>query len=511
MAVGFLLSGVALGPLGANLIQKTQLIDGLGHIGLMIFIFAVGLEMPFHRIKSLYKYIFGLGTAQVVLTTGILYLILRNFFYLETALILSIALSFSSTAIIVQTLSERNETTGQVGRKAFSILLFQDIAAICLFVYLGCKFSINVSTNELAIRFLLGISALSISSYILYKISQKIFSFCPQTGMILPFILFTIFFFSWITEIAGISSELGPFVAGITLATTNWRHHISTDVHPFLSIFLPAFFISTGSELQTVPSLESFPWIIGLLFSLLLIKTSALLISVFFLKMHNKNSFPLSVLISGCSEFFLMIMPSIKILVGEKIASVMFLTSLLSMIMTPIIFSFAKKFFPCDLEKDSETKMGSIIIVGFGKVGQSIAYILEKNFISFTIIDYKESAVHHAHKLGFPTLKGNICDIDFLKKSDIHNAKLCLLTFSKMNTASLIRNLRNTFPDLSLCAKVKNNSEAEKLVGLGTQIVLPETTQSGMQMASNALSTLGFSEEHVQKMIHLRTSPRFFE
>jgi Kef-type K+ transport system membrane component KefB/voltage-gated potassium channel Kch len=511
LAVGFLLCGIALGPLGANLIKKTELTNGMGHTGLLIFIFAVGLEMPFHRIKSLYKYIFGLGMTQVVLTSAVLYTILRNFFYTETALILAISFSFSSTAIIVQILSERNETTGQVGRRAFSILLFQDIAAICLFVYLGCKFCTNAPAQEMITRALLGVCILSLSSYILYRLSQKIFYFYPQTGVVLPFILFVIFFFSWITEFFGISAELGPFVAGITLATTSWRHHISNDIHPFLSVFLPAFFINMGSDLLTIPGIKSLPWIIGSISSLIVVKAVTLLIIISSFRMNSKNDFPLSVLISGCSEFFLMIMPTIKNLVGEEIASGMFLTSLISMIITPVLFFFAKKLFPYDLEKDPKGKIGSIVIFGFGRVGKSVAYILEKNFISFTVIDYKDSAIEEAQKLGFQTLKGNVRDIEFLKKSGINSAKLCLLTFSKSNTPSLVRSLRNIFPELSLCVKIKNENEAEKLVGLGTQIVLPETTQSGMQMASNALSALGFSEAHVQRMIHLRSEPRFFE
>lgn len=510
-SVGFILCGIVLGPLGVGIIHKTELINGLGHVGLMIFIFAVGLEMPFHRIKSLYKYIFGLGLAQLSITTFILYIFLNRFFYAETAIIIAIALSFSSTAIIVQTLSERNETTGQIGRKAFSILLFQDIIAILLFVYIGCRFTTQLPKEKMMIQAMLGVLALCGSSYILYQSSKKILSFYPSRSIILPFILFVIFFFSWITAISGISPELGPFVAGIVLATTKWRHHIGTDIHPFLSVFLPAFFINIGSELSVLPHIQSLPLIIGSILALLIIKTIAMMTSLSILKMQNKDRFSLSILIAGCSEFFLMIIPSIKKIIGQEMADEMFLIAISSMIMTPFFFSFAKSFFPSNIEKDKVVKMGSVIIVGFGKVGQSVAYILEKNFISFTVIDYKDSAVELSKTKGFPTLKADILDIDLLKKSNMNSSKICLLTFSKMSHASMVRNLRNIFPQLSLCAKVTSEIEAEKLVGLDTQIVFPESTQSGMQMASHTLRLLGFSEDHVQKMIHLRSEPRFIQ
>lgn len=509
-AVGFLLSGIALGPIGLNLLKNPSLLDHMGHIGLMIFMFIVGLEMPLNRIKSLYKSIFGLGFLQVAITTGLFYAVLNSFFHNRTAFIVSLALSFSSTAIIIETLSERSEKTSKVGRKALSILIFQDIAAILLFVYLGIIFPSPYTTHSIY-SMIFGAVGLCVTTYIMHNITCKIFSYSSQISVTVPFVLFLVFFFTWITHQSGLSDELGPFVAGIILASTHWRHQITADIHPFFSVFFPLFFVSTGASIHHLPSLSTMPWIFVSLLLIIAIKMFGMLLALSFFKIEKEQRLALAALTTGCSEFVLIVLPSLRPVLGIDIANGIFFSVIVSMVLTPLFFSWAKKMMPKKNQSSSDIKIEPVVVVGFGTVGKSVAHILETNMIPFTIIDYKQTAVNQALEKGFLAMHGNINDMDFIKRATISDAKTLLLTFSKKNTPTLVRHLRSMMPLVSLCVKINKDEEAEQLIGLGAQIVFPETTRLGIQMVSHALKNIGFSEDNVEKMIHIKKERNVFE
>jgi Kef-type K+ transport system membrane component KefB len=509
LGIGYLLSGIILGPLGVGLFQKTDLLNILSHVGLLLFLFTVGLEIPFHRIRALKRYIFGFGFVQVFLTTAILATGLSFFLPFSTALILSIALSFSSTAIVVQLLSERHELTTYLGRTALSILLFQDIIAILMFVYLGFSESGDGAGGEALLKsgagFLLSLGL----GFVIAKTTERALALYRYSEFITAFVILVVLSFSILTESFHLSSELGAFIAGIAMASTHWRHQISTELHPFRTLFLAIFFIVMGLEIQVWPDMASWGWIVLGVVGITALKAFVVMGCAWWFEMQGALS--LGVLIGGCSEFLFMILPSQAPVLGVKMTNGVLVMGFVSMVITPFLFLLSKKFGASRATHQTIKDRHPVVVAGFGHIGQTIARILEHNFIPFVIIDYDKNALDKARELNYKVIEGDARDIEFLKRIKIYEAKVFLITFGHLvQTADVVRGLRRKFPELVICVQVRDYNEAARFSGLGVYVIIPESIESGMQMAAVTLQCLGFSQDYAQKMAHFPQNPLFF-
>jgi Kef-type K+ transport system membrane component KefB/voltage-gated potassium channel Kch len=509
IAIGYLLSGIVLGPLGFGLFEKTPFLSILGQVGLLLFLFTVGLEIPFHRIRALRRYIFGFGLVQVFATSGVLFSITQFLMPWDTALILSIALSFSSTAVVVQLLSERYELTTQSGRTALSILLFQDIVAIGLFMMMGLSAAQNTDIWSAVGKGAFGL-VLSVGlGFLLTRVTEKALGLYRYSEYITSFVILMLLGFSFLTEWFHLSSELGAFIAGIAMASTHWRHQISIELHPFRTLFLALFFIVMGLEIQAWPPLSSLGWILSGLIGISAIKVGIVMGCARWFQMQGGLS--LGLLMGGCSEFLFMLVPSLKPILGAETCDGLLLMGLASMVITPMLFLVCKKMLSPKKGCEAGAHRQAVVIAGFGHVGQTIARILEHNFISFVIVDYDQSALDRARESNYPTLYGDARDIEFLKRMKIYESKVLLITFGHLTTAAdIVRTLRRKFPDLSVCVQVRDYQETGPFMGLGAHLVVPESIESGMQMASMTLQCLGFSKDYSQKMAHFPAKPVFF-
>ena len=509
IAIGYLLSGIVLGPLGFRFFEKTAFLSILGQVGLLLFLFTVGLEIPFHRIRALKRYIFGFGLVQVVATSSLLFAVTQFFMPWQTAFVLSIALSFSSTAVVVQLLSERSELTTQSGRTALSILLFQDIVAIGLFMMMGLSAVENSDPWAGVGKGVFGL-ALSVGlGFLLTTVTEKALGLYRYSEYITTFVVLSLLGFSFLTEWFHLSSELGAFIAGIAMASTHWRHQISIELHPFRTLFLALFFIVMGLEIQAWPPVHALGWIVGGLIGISAIKIGVVMACAWWFRMQGGLS--LGLLMGGCSEFLFMLVPSLKPVLGGEITDGLLLMGLASMVITPMLFLVCKKMLTPKKGCESTAHRQAVVIAGFGHVGETIARILEHNFISFVIMDYDQSALDRANENNYPTILGDARDIEFLKRIKIYEAKVFLITFGHITTsADIVRALRRKFPDLSVCVQVRDYQETTPFMGLGAHLVVPESIESGMQMASMTLQCLGFSKEYSQKMAHFPSKPVFF-
>ncbi|MBM3631948.1 MAG: hypothetical protein FJX00_03120, partial [Alphaproteobacteria bacterium] len=196
---------------------------------------------------------------------------------------------------------------------------------------------------------------------------------------------------------------------------------------------------------------------------------------------------------------------------GQETTDGLLLMGLASMVITPMLFLVCKKMLTPKKGCESTAHRQAVVIAGFGHVGETIARILEHNFISFVIMDYDQTALDRANENSYPTILGDARDIEFLKRIKIYEAKVFLITFGHIATsADIVRALRRKFPDLSVCVQVRNYQETTPFMGLGAHLVVPESIESGMQMASVTLQCLGFSKEYSQKMAHFPSKPVFF-
>lgn len=509
VAIGYLLSGILLGPLGIGLFSKTTFINTLSQVGILLFLFTVGLEIPFHRIRALKRYIFGLGLAQVCVTSLGFTAILSFFLPFSVSVLLAISLTFSSTAVVVQLLSERYELTTHLGRTALSILLFQDIVAIFVFVYLGFYNAESASSWITIVKSGGGFFISIALGFGLALVTERILSMYRYSEFITAFVILTVLIFSIITEWFHLSSELGAFIAGMAMASTHWRHQISSELHPFRTLFLAIFFIAMGLEIYQWPDLVSFLWILGGLLGVMVLKTLTIVLCMKTLKFQG-SSWQLGILMGGCSEFLFMILPLMAPHLGRTMTNNFLVMGFLSMILTPFLFLILRKIIAARAPREIFSDSHSVMIAGFGHVGQTISRILEHNFISFLVVDHDISAVEKARESHYQTVHGDVRDIDFLKKIKVFESKVLLITFGHLFTSvELVKALKRKFPHLSICIQVKDYHDASRFAGLGVHVIVPEAIESGIHMASLTLQFLGFSSDFIQKMVHFPQKPSF--
>lgn len=509
LSLGYMLSGILLGPLCLGLVHKTVFIETFSQVGLLIFLFAVGLEIPLHRIWSLKRYIFGFGLVQVALTSVLLSLALGFFFPLATALILGISLSFSSTALVVQLLSERFEMTSHLGRTSLSILLFQDITAIFIFVYLGLIKEIHTTLPILILgKSLFGLVLIGALGFGLSRLTERTLALYRCSEFITAYVILLVLSLSLLTEFFHISLELGAFVTGMAMAGTQWRHQIGTEIHPLRILLLSLFFITLGFEIEHWPSWQNLISIILSGVGMTAIKTG---IFVGISKVFGlKNSLVLASLMAGGSEFLFMIVPMLRQDLGPEWTNGLLIMGFVSMLTTPFFFFLAKKFSKPHSIGEPITDRPAVIIAGFGKVGQTIAGLLDHNFISFRVVDYDQDALAQAQKLHYSVVQGDVRDLDFLKKIKIYEAKVLLITFGHLAPCiHLVRSLRRKFPHLAICVEVHEYHQAMEFSGMDVQVVFPETIEAGSHMACLAFQALGFSQDHSQKMVLFPKRPQF--
>ena len=528
LAVGYLLAGMLMGPSVLGILEKTSFFKILGHIGILLFLFTVGLELPLHRLRSMKRYIFGLGGIQVFLSAiligigGALLYEKQNSFVVLT--IISLAFAFSSTAIIIQLLSEKFELTTHLGRSAIAILLLQDIVAIGVFVFLDIiETQSDTSNLWFSLLYIVFGIALTIGiARLITWITIKLFSRYRYSEFTTVFVLLCVVGMSAFTEKFQLSPELGAFVVGVALAGTHWRHQISSEIHPFRTIFLAFFFIVMGLEINIPSYVHYLRWLPSLtisFFFILFIKGLVVFFGARIFRLNWKIALKLGVLMAGCGEFLFMILPSPFLMekLGKDVVNTILTLAFLSMVATPFLFHSMKylmgwlnKETKPEYERIPEIK-NQVIVVGFGRVGETVARILEHNFISFLIIDYDILRIKKAQKEHFPVIHGDARDFEFLKKKGIQKAKVLLITFGHMQTAvELVRSLRYKFPELAICVQVKDYHHASRFVGLGAHVIVPERIESGIQMASLTLQFLGFSSEYAQKMVYFSQTPTFF-
>ncbi len=523
-AIGYLLGGMVLGPSFLDIFKPGPFLETLSHIGILIFLFTVGLEMPFYRLQSLKKYILGMGAIQVFLTTAVLMGVLTLFpWMISSSLvflgIFTISLSFSSTAIIVQVLSDRFELTTSLGRLSLSILLFQDIIAIFIFVYfdvLDGFFHASTSMLQCVGLSLGGCFVAAGGAYGITWLTKKLFPIYRYSEFILAFIFLAVIGMSLLTEYFHLSLELGAFLMGMVLAGTTWRHQMSVDLHGIRTIFFAIFFIVIGLKINVMACLSIWPWIVGGMIGLFCAKSLVMLFIGVLWRLKRDTLIKLSILISGCSEFLFIIFhqPLMKKYFAPSIIDGCLMMVFLSMITTPVLFSLCNKYLlylkKKNLHEDKEVPHQKVVISGFGHVGKTVARLLERNFIPFMIIDYDLLRVQAAKTEKYEAICGDIRDIEFLKKIDIQYARVLIITFGHLNASvELVKMLRQKFPALHVCVQVHDYGQANRFAGLGAHLIVPESVDVGIRIASLTLQFLGFSERYSREMTNFPQKPLF--
>ncbi|MBU4537381.1 MAG: monovalent cation:proton antiporter-2 (CPA2) family protein [Weeksellaceae bacterium] len=513
--IGFILGGIIIGPFGLKLTGRDS--DDIMHateFGVVMLLFLVGLEMEPKKFWKIRKKILGMGLSQMLITMTALFLV----FYLadwrpDHALVAAVCFALSSTAIVLQTLKEKNIFRTEAGESSFSILLFQDISVIPILALLPVLAKRPEDhEHQLLLQYLPDwLQPFSIILGVLLLIFLGKFIFVPflryvsRSGMnelLTASSLFLIIGVSELMASAGLSPALGAFLAGVMLANSEFRHELESQIEPFKGLLLAVFFVSVGATINFYVIMQDPMFIFTTTVVVLLIKFMVLLGIGKFFGLKTDQNFLVAFALSQIGEFaFVLINYSTNLyLLNPQLNAQLMAITAISMCVTPVVLIINEKFLEPkfmtveeDLSDDSEPiKKRKIIIVGFGHFGSTVGRLLHVNGIQATVLDNDSQRVNLLKSNRFKVYFGDATKPGILRSAGAETADLLILCLDNPEKNKLILEYaRKNFPQLKIFVRAKNRLDAYDFYNNGVDNIYRETLGTAVDMAVDILKATG--------------------
>lgn len=521
--LGYLAVGAIIGPYSLGVVPDAEGVRHVAELGVIFLLFTIGLELSFERLKVFSKWIFGLGSVQVVfcaLAIGFIAYTWGN--SLETAIVIGLCLALSSTAMTMQILSERGEIATPAGRITFSVLLFQDLAVVPVLILvsvLGDGGSSNVwlSVSMSILKALIVVGVIvGVGRYalrFLFRTASQTHSVDVFTAMT----LLTVFATSLATGMAGLSMALGAFLAGLLLAETEFRHQIEAEIEPFKGLLLGLFFMSVGMSLNFALAFERGIWVVLSVIGLIVLKTAITFGCALLFRLPIGPALRAALLLSEGGEFAFVVIGQATLTYGlmdEAVGQFMVVVAGLSMLLTPVLAILAKRVEAIwvkpgtDLNIDdalnvSESSLGGhVIIAGFGRVGRAVAAVLKSEAIPYLALDTETRNVKSQRENGEPVYVGDAAKADLLVRAGIDNAAAVLITMDNAQAAiGTVETIKQRWPHLPILVRAKDVSHSDDLAKLGVTNIVPETLEASLQLSGHVLCALGYPREDANACI----------
>lgn len=519
--LGYLVAGAAIGDHGLGYVthHSTEL---LAEFGVVFLLFAIGLELSFERLKAMRKYVFGLGSLQVIITATVVSGAVVMFSGSNAAaIIIGGGLALSSTAIVLQVIEESGNQSGQVGRISLAILLQQDFIVVPLLVIVPILAGKSDSSvfGALSMSFLKAIIALLVIFVSGRLLLRPLFALIApdkskNSELFIAATLLIVLSAAWSTEYLGLSLALGAFVSGILVAETEFRVQAEESIYPFKGLLLGLFFMSVG---MTIDVMEIYSELYKILiFSISLIVVKALIISGLCMLFGFSKSVSLhaGLLLSQSGEFAFILfnLGMSNEIIDPGIGKILLLVVTCTMALTPLLSFLGEKLaamledesYPSPLKSLTSGAVDlkeHVIIAGFGRVGKMVARVLEAENINYIAIDLNEAIVNEEVANGFPIFRGDIAQINTLTAAGSDRAKTIVLAVNnEVTIKKSSKIISSTFPDISIIVQSKDLRSSSDLYESGVTIIVPEAYETGLQLGGAILKTLGISEYEISRI-----------
>lgn len=502
--LGYLAAGCAIGPYGLELVQDVESIMRFAELGVVLMLFAIGLELDVKRLWEMRRAVFQGGSLQMALCGALLAGLFGALgLSWRGALVAGLALALSSTAIAVQSMKERNLLPTPIGRTGFSILLFQDIAAIPLIgiVPLLAHGGLEAAVDPFAIvRVFSAIAAVIVVGRFLIR---PVLRAVAKSGLREVFTAFALLVVAGVAQLmaaAGVSMALGAFLAGVLLASSEYRHALETDIEPFRGLLMGLFFIAVGMSID-FGLLSRGPLLIALLvFALLALKGAVLGLISSPLGVAREQRWLLAALLAQAGEFAFVLLGAARearVLPGEWDARLTLVVAL-SMLLTPLLLlahdrmaarraSRQSAHFDAIPGQDTE-----VLIAGFGRFGQIIGRLLFASGVRATVLDHDPDQIELLRKFGFRIFYGDATRLDLLQAAGAGQAKLLVNAIDDQDDSlKLVDLVREHFPQLAIVARARNVTHYLELRARGVSLAERETFESALRAGRSALQALG--------------------
>ena len=515
--LGYLAAGAIIGPWGLGVVPHAEATLDFAELGVVLLLFLVGLELEPSRLWALRQPVFGLGGAQVLLTgvvlTGIAQWQGQSW---QAATVVGFGLAMSSTAIVLAWLGERGELSSPSGRRAFAILLFQDLAVIPLIALLPLLAPEKMGAANawgLAGKGVAAIVLVIVVSRVLVRPLLKVVARYGGREIFTGAALLVVLGAALLMETIGLSMSLGAFLAGVLLADSEFRHELEADVEPFKGLLLGLFFMAVGMSANLAYFAAHPLPVLGVAIGLMLIKALLLWAITGATGIGNEDARRIAVLLAQGGEFAFVLFTAAQtagILAGET-AQFLVLAVTISMLLAPLSFVAHERLLARWLERRKPPEFDTIdgpgnpvIIAGYGRYGQIVSRVLRMAGIPFTALEVSYQQVDFVRRFGNKVYYGDASRLELLESAKTRDAKLFVLAIddveASVKTAALVR---KHFPDLPILARARNRVHAYRLLDLGIESIERETLLSSLETARQALVQLGLDAAQAARAVEI--------
>jgi len=519
LVLGYLVAGVMIGPGILGLISGSKQVHNIAELGVVFLLFTIGLELSVDRLKVIRNQIFGVGTAQVVVTSVVIASIAWSVgFTLLTAVIIGGGLALSSTAVVLQLLSERGELASRRGRLTFAILLLQDLAVVPLLALVPA-FAGQGDDTVTALLWTLGKALLLLAGVAVFGrfVVRPLFRAVAvgrSSELFAAVTLAVLLGMAWLTGTFGLSLAIGGFLAGLLLAETEYRHQVAADIQPFRGLLLGLFFMTVGISLDLGIIIENTLLVLGLLAGLIVLKTLITMVLCRISGVSIAMSLNTAMVLSQAGEFgfVLFALAGGFGLLEAREATILGAVIALSLALTPglawlgnrlnkrLEAQFAER--QEDMRAESADLKDHVIIAGFGRVGQSVVKTLTAAGIPYAAVEFEPTRVAEARAQGLSVHYGDASRVDVLEALGADRARAAVIILDNATAAERVVNLlHQRFPKLTIYVRARDNAHKRRLSRAGASGIVHETYELSLHLGESVLRGFGTPDDRIREII----------
>ncbi|MEI4480024.1 MULTISPECIES: monovalent cation:proton antiporter-2 (CPA2) family protein [unclassified Phyllobacterium] len=513
--LGYLAAGLVIGPFGLGFFSDPETILHVAELGVVMFLFIIGLEMQPTKLWGMRNEIFGLGALQVIvcalLLTGVG---IATGFPVAVSFVSGAGFVLTSTAIVMQLLEERGEIASAKGQRMVSILLFEDLAIVPLLALVA--FLAPISTTEAGgLRWLdIGIGIGAVAGLIIAGryLLNPLFSLLAMTRareVMTAAALLVVLGAALVMQVSGLSMAMGAFLAGVLLSESTFRHQLEADVEPFRGILLGLFFLAVGMSLNLAVVAANWQMVVFYVAAFMIVKAIAIYIVARMLKSSHRESLERAIVMAQGGEFAFVLYSTataVGILDGESNA-ILTAIIIISMVLTPLAIIGMRYILPAETQalKDvdiAEGLTGRVLVIGFGRFGQISSQPLLLRDVDVSIIDNDIEMIQAAAQFGFKVYYGDGTRLDILHAAGAGRAQAVLICVDKAETILSIAHLiKAEFPLVQIYARSFDRGNTIELIKIGVEYQLRETFESALMFGQTTLIGLGVDPEEAAEII----------
>ena len=529
--LGYLVAGVVIGPVLGLVGQETTTIQHFAEFGVVMMLFLVGMELDPKGLWAMRVRLLGLGGLQVVLTAaagaaiawwlGLVW---------QTALAVGLIFALSSTAIVLQTLSEKGLSKTEGGRSAFSVLLFQDIAVIPMLALIpllalpelmgaagddhghaGLSLVAHLPAWAHALVVVAAVGSVIVGGYYL---GPLLFRYVIGSGLREVFTasaLMLVIGIAALMSLVNLSPALGAFLAGIVLANSEFKHEIEANIEPFKGLLLGLFFITVGAGINFDVLAAEWMTVLGLGLAVIVVKAAILLGLALLFKVHGSNGWLFTLSLAQAGEFgFVLLTYSVQnSVIPVELSQILSLVVALSMFLTPLLFiAYDRLVLPRyqiakndDREADTIEEQAPVIVAGVGRFGQIICRLLRANNIPIVALDHEIEQIENLRNIRIKSYFGDASRSDLLETAGIEHARLLVVAIDDRDRAvGIVKHVKQFYPNVWVLARAFDRGHGYQLREAGADDVISETYHSALELGGHALTAMGVHPMRAKQM-----------